>query len=1233
MEISESQAKKYGQKAVPDFASGDFSDSLAEGLVELGGVLAVNPAVKSAQSVLDSVDKYVRDKTTIGKVNVTQLLPFDPSTLFPTYQRQGSMNFDSEYDNSIEASSSSPVKAEAKIEFADTNDIIQNPNGVADAAAKAYWENIKKIKRAALISNGNELLKKATNYWMMKQDNIPSDIAATIESSVVNTPFAVTRKVDAQDPNDVFKVEDLVTPNSNYVRAEANARQVTGVSLGMFSTISNQAEREEFANLIDRRLLPEITREYNNRVRASTVMYFDPVQRANVRAYGEVSNFFDIFTQKDPRTGKQYSTSLTQNELFGADGQWNMLQGAMLDVVQRSKSNPLLSANLRSNLDKFEQNIYSDNKLAGLLGAFGKSMSSPVAMVTQGSKVKSGTILPGNLLPVVNVGTKTLSDDLRAKGFVRYANSLEGGVFRAGVRVSEPRFFDKVTYGIERFQTLPSANQLLTIPMVVLGDPGGFANLANAFGGLTGVAPLQGRGINVLGAFGGVNAKTLSLNGGASHRSKFLNWAYDGKAGNQYGGPQFLISDQGNLAQRMSYYGYVFHPVNIVKGFLNGSLFTNMIHISSGHGAMYRDKSIAKLFRTDDLGSLFLPGAAQTFLRGKSFGSLLQNPNDPTSKQGIQYLRAYLNTRFNRLTNKNSLEAKNLQRAANVIKWTERLRNPAYRKLVNAFETVHKVIGLPAALKKKAVNVIKKQLWTWTLKIAGKLGIRAAIEGGAAFLSGGVSLIITGTYEFLNLISFGTLDKIVFGTIKLTFRVIVAIFVAIVVGIIFLGSVTIVPAMNLAEYAKMGVFEGGFLWPPDPEYSPVLASAEGPPEGVGVQTPLIDLAGADGIDVSHHQGNIKWDLVKTSKIEFAIIKATEGSTYVDPQFKKNWVESKKNGIVRSAYHYFCPNIDGTAQAENFLNTVSKAGGTPDFLLSVDVEVATSQKAAESVCYNGASKEKGTANLKKMLDRLELKTGTKPIIYTSAAMWSAVTTQPSWAGDYPLWVASWNDTAPGPLPKGWTDWVVWQYSSNGRINGISGNVDMDKWSSNGGESGLYASGVGSGVGELPPIDWSKYDSLSSNSCPVQRQGGTSVTRCTQGPNGTESHGGARCQSGPCNYAVDIGPGPGSAQVVAPKAGRVSSISIKCSSGGTVSGVKITSSDGSEYRFLHVVPNPSVLGTTVLQGRVIAAMIEGPSPCSSGSHVHFEYWIKGVLDSRPDAAYAAMCGLAGDGLKCR
>ena len=59
-----------------------------------------------------------------------------------------------------------------------------------------------------------------------------------------------------------------------------------------------------------------------------------------------------------------------------------------------------------------------------------------------------------------------------------------------------------------------------------------------------------------------------------------------------------------------------------------------------------------------------------------------------------------------------------------------------------------------------------------------------------------------------------------------------------------------------------------------------------------------------GVDVSQYQGEIDWDALAAQDVRFAYIKATEGSSYVDPRLAGNWAGAALAGIPAGAYHFF-----------------------------------------------------------------------------------------------------------------------------------------------------------------------------------------------------------------------------------------------------------------------------------------------------------------------------------------
>lgn len=184
-----------------------------------------------------------------------------------------------------------------------------------------------------------------------------------------------------------------------------------------------------------------------------------------------------------------------------------------------------------------------------------------------------------------------------------------------------------------------------------------------------------------------------------------------------------------------------------------------------------------------------------------------------------------------------------------------------------------------------------------------------------------------------------------------------------------------------------------------------------------------------GIDVSRYQSIIAWEEVKEMqiadiKIGFAFIKATEGVGNMDPQFPRNWRRSRSNNVARGAYHFFIASKDGRLQAENFIKRVDLTSG--DLPPVLDVEQR-----------NGVSKTQLKKEVQKWLDVVENHYKVKPIIYTNVDFYKQ--NLGSEFDAYPLWVAHYYEQR---QPRIQRDWVFWQHSDRGRVNGITQPVDFN-----------------------------------------------------------------------------------------------------------------------------------------------------------------------------------------------
>lgn len=184
-----------------------------------------------------------------------------------------------------------------------------------------------------------------------------------------------------------------------------------------------------------------------------------------------------------------------------------------------------------------------------------------------------------------------------------------------------------------------------------------------------------------------------------------------------------------------------------------------------------------------------------------------------------------------------------------------------------------------------------------------------------------------------------------------------------------------------------------------------------------------------GIDVSKYQSVIAWEEVKAMRIRnvspgFAFIKATEGIGNTDPQFGRNWKRSHDAGIIRGAYHFFIGSKDGKMQAENFIDNVDLTTG--DFPPVLDIEQT-----------NGATAADLKKEARRWLDAVEEYYHVTPIIYTNVDFYKRNLGEDF--DKYPLWIAHYYQPQ---QPKINRDWLFWQHSDRGRVNGIVNPVDFN-----------------------------------------------------------------------------------------------------------------------------------------------------------------------------------------------
>ena len=194
----------------------------------------------------------------------------------------------------------------------------------------------------------------------------------------------------------------------------------------------------------------------------------------------------------------------------------------------------------------------------------------------------------------------------------------------------------------------------------------------------------------------------------------------------------------------------------------------------------------------------------------------------------------------------------------------------------------------------------------------------------------------------------------------------------------------------------------------------------------------------NGIDISNHQKNMDLKAVMAqTKTDFVICKATEGVKFIDKYCNGFMSAARNAGKQVGFYHFARPEWNSARSEADFFVRQTKG------YFNVGIPVLDWESSAK---WN-------VAWAKEWLDRVESLTGVKPVIYMSESVVNAYNWKAVAAAGYGLWVARYRDyyvdrnydmstCGKKPVVKWWSFYMMWQWTSVGRLNGYSGNLDCD-----------------------------------------------------------------------------------------------------------------------------------------------------------------------------------------------
>ena len=186
----------------------------------------------------------------------------------------------------------------------------------------------------------------------------------------------------------------------------------------------------------------------------------------------------------------------------------------------------------------------------------------------------------------------------------------------------------------------------------------------------------------------------------------------------------------------------------------------------------------------------------------------------------------------------------------------------------------------------------------------------------------------------------------------------------------------------------------------------------------------------DGIDVSKYQGDIDWYQVSINPhVKFVYIKATEGASHVDKRYQENLRKARAVGLRVGSYHFFTSQRSPEDQIRNFLKYVKHE--EQDLLPMVDVEHTGNRLAERRQLQN---------NLAKFMELVKAEYGKYPLLYSQYKFYNDMLA-PEFNRHF-IFIARYSNYQ--PTLRGGGKYNIWQFTENGHVNGIKGNVDLNRF---------------------------------------------------------------------------------------------------------------------------------------------------------------------------------------------
>jgi lysozyme len=186
-----------------------------------------------------------------------------------------------------------------------------------------------------------------------------------------------------------------------------------------------------------------------------------------------------------------------------------------------------------------------------------------------------------------------------------------------------------------------------------------------------------------------------------------------------------------------------------------------------------------------------------------------------------------------------------------------------------------------------------------------------------------------------------------------------------------------------------------------------------------------------GIDVSHHQGEVDFEQVAGDGWDFVIMKATEGGDWKDTRFQTYYKEAAAAGLTVGVYHYYSFCTDPQIQANHFIEVAGNLSG--NLPPAIDLEF-------DKNCNGAVPVPIFQAGFQLFLDAMVKEYGVYPIVYCNEDFYFKYLDAEAFE-DCLFWI---RDIVSQPDLSG-KAWSFWQYTATGQVSGIQGPVDLNAYS--------------------------------------------------------------------------------------------------------------------------------------------------------------------------------------------